>query len=149
MEISTTTTITLTEADICEAVKQYIQSNGFELEDKDVEFVSELPQEVIVKVDEATANQTKMKHIQSPVSTQEQAVDCSMAEDLFTPSSTDSKEVVCQKPRGWNPFRDDSQGDNDQVISHAKQSNGGVIEKGTIASNLVHENIMKRNQLFK
>ncbi|WP_180178319.1 hypothetical protein [Acinetobacter sp. YH01005] len=50
MDISTITTVTLTEAEIQEAVKQYIQNNGLDLENKDVEFTTQLPKEIQIVV---------------------------------------------------------------------------------------------------
>lgn len=113
MKISTTTSITLTAAEIQEAVKQFIQANGYELDDKDVEFVSDLPQEIIVKATELTVNQTKEQSVSPTSSIKQKPMDYSTYGATFTRplinALNEEQQVIASNEvanRPFNPFAD-------------------------------------------
>lgn len=114
MKISTTTSFVLTEAEIQEAVKQYIQANGYPLGDKDVEIVGELPQEVILNVTETIKNHSEKQQLPSSINSQRAAVvDHSTLEDTINQQHPNmhvqEEETVIQRPlaqRPFNPFAD-------------------------------------------
>lgn len=57
MNISIQATISLSQADIKEAIAQYVSNNGFDLEGKDVEFPTDLPESVKLTIDGTDAPQ--------------------------------------------------------------------------------------------
>ncbi|HFG6922793.1 TPA: hypothetical protein ACGIKE_003428 [Acinetobacter baumannii] len=76
MNISIQATITLSQADITEALKQYVSNNGFDLEGKDVEFPTDLPESVKLTIDgtdapQLTETKTKAKSKAQPKPTRE------------------------------------------------------------------------------
>lgn len=115
MDISTTTTITLTEAEIQEAVKQYIQTNALDLENKDVEFTTQLPAEMQVVVSEPTTVVNPNHHtkpVAQPVMEKDKIIDVLEDEPSIQnqDKSLEEHEVLspCQPVKRPNPFAIDS-----------------------------------------
>ncbi|HFQ7450154.1 TPA: hypothetical protein ACLGYR_003022 [Acinetobacter baumannii] len=76
MNISIQATISLSQADIKEAITQYVSNNGFDLEGKDVEFPTDLPESVKLTIDgtdapQLTETKTKAKSKAQPKPTKE------------------------------------------------------------------------------
>lgn len=115
MDISTTTTITLTEAEIQEAVKQYIQTNALDLENKDVEFTTQLPAEMQVVVSESTTVVNPNHHIKSvaqPVMEDDKIIDVLEDEPSIQNQDKALEEhevsTPCQPVKRPNPFAIDN-----------------------------------------
>lgn len=113
MQIAQTTIFTLTEAELQEAVKLYIQTNGYELENQELEFVGDLPQQIKVKAIKVKQHQNQVQSISSAKNEEKNVVDYSVYDDQISTSNTEDTENsptetivnIPVRPH-FNPFAD-------------------------------------------
>lgn len=124
MKISTH--IKLTQADILEAIEQYINHHGVNTEGMDVEFVGALPDTLTVMVSEAEEDNDDQPTTSSMI--QPKIADYLQEEGVFTAPRSDvdvaEDETVEQRsssPRPFNPFVDEVRNDFSQVAKEQRK----------------------------
>ncbi|GAA0753690.1 hypothetical protein ACSVHK_17135 [Acinetobacter nosocomialis] len=124
MKISTQ--IKLTQADILEAIEQYINHHSVNTESMDVEFVGALPDVLTVIVSETEDDNDDQPTTSSMI--QPKIADYSQEEDPFTILRSDvdvaEDETVEQRSsssRPFNPFVDEVKNDSSQVAKEQRK----------------------------
>lgn len=124
MKISTQ--IKLTQADILEAIEQYINHHGVNTESMDVEFVGALPDVLTVMVSETEDDNDDQPTTSFMI--QPKIADYSQEEDPFTILRSDvdvaEDETVEQRSsssRPFNPFVDEVKNDSSQVAKEQRK----------------------------
>lgn len=105
------THITLTQAEIKEAIEQYLNSHNISTKDKSVEFDHDLPENLTVIVSDTVQANTKDEQLVASRVRKSTCVDYSDLEDPFTPPQPIKEEdvVIPQREvvaltRPFNPF---------------------------------------------
>lgn len=146
MKISTH--ITLTQADILEAIEQYINAHGVNTEGMDVKFEGALPDALTVMVSEAQDDNDEKAMISSE--NQSAIVDYSQQKDVFTPPhlGVDENEKVeprtSSSPRPFNPFVDGVKNKPIQVKDQSQPNSRIDWNTGTIVNKSVNPLSSKR-----